>query len=243
MQIDQRGDDADGQIPARVLRLLRRRGHRVEPDVGEEDDRRSGHHAGKPVWHEGMPVLRLDVSGADENEEGDRRELDRDHRGVEAGAFPNTDDQEHHDPQHDEDRRNVDECAGARIGRRAHPHGQVQAEAGEYPLEVAAPSDGNCHRPDGILEDQIPADHPGEDLTERRVRIRIRAARDRDHRRELRVTERRETTRHAGNDVREHDPRPRLVRRRGSRQHEDARADDCPDSQQRQVHRRQRTPQ
>ena len=86
---------------------------------------------------------------------------------------------------------------GAATGRRAHPGRQLDAEPGEDPLEVAAPADRDGHRSDRVLEDQVPADHPGEDLAERGVGVGVGAAGDRDHRRELGVAERREPAREA----------------------------------------------
>ena len=54
VQIDQRGDDPDRDVPLRVRGLLGVRGDRVEADVGEEDHRRPGQHAQRlaagPVW-------------------------------------------------------------------------------------------------------------------------------------------------------------------------------------------------
>ena len=125
-------------------------------------------------------------------------------------------------------------------GRRRHPDRQVDIEAGENPLEVAAPADGDGHRADGVLEDQVPADHPGEDLAERGVGVGVGAARDRDHRGELRVAERGEAAGQAGEHVGEHDGRPGLVGRRGAGQDEDAGPDDRADPEQGQVDRRQR---
>ena len=55
--VDDRADgepaeDADRQVALRVLRLLRRRRDRVEPDVGEEHDRRALVDAGEAVGRE-----------------------------------------------------------------------------------------------------------------------------------------------------------------------------------------------
>ena len=116
----------------------------------------------------------------------------------------------------------------------------MDAEAGEDALEVAAPADRDRHRADGVLENQVPADHPGEDLAERGVGVGVGAAGDRDHRRELGVAQRREAAGEAGRHVGEHDRRPRLVGGRRPGQHEDAGADDRADAQQRQIHGRQR---
>ena len=42
---------------------------------------------------------------------------------------------------------------------------------------------------DRVLEDQVPADDPGHELAEGRVGVRVGAAGDRDHGRELGVAE------------------------------------------------------
>ena len=40
----ERREDADRQIALRILGLLGRSGHRIETDIGEEDQRRTGEH-------------------------------------------------------------------------------------------------------------------------------------------------------------------------------------------------------
>ena len=79
--------------------------------------------------------------------------------------------------------------------------GSCDADAGEEPLHVAAPADRHGHRADRVLEDQVPADHPRDDLAERRVGVGVGAAGDRHHRRELGVAERGERAREAGGQV------------------------------------------
>ena len=129
---------------------------------------------------------------------------------------------------------------GAR--RRAHPHRQGDAGALEQLLHVAAPADGHGHRADRVLEDEVPADDPGEQLAHRRVGVGVGAAGDRNHRGELGVAQRREPAGQAGEQIRHHDRRPGLVGRGGAGEHEDAGADDRADAQQRQVPRRQAAP-
>ncbi len=120
---------------------------------------------------------------------------------------------------------------------------QRDADAGQQLLHVAAPADGDGHRADGVLEDQVPADDPGEELTHRRVGVGVGAAGDRNHRRELGVAQRREAAGEAGDQIRHHDGGARLVGGRGSGQDEDAGADDRADAEQRQVPRGQAAPQ
>ena len=80
--------------------------------------------------------------------------------------------------------------------------------------EIARPADRHGHVADRVFEDQIPADDPGDDLAERRVGISVSRARDRDHRRQLAVTKRRET---AGDRRHDKGQRHRRPRRRAAR--------------------------
>ena len=68
----------------------------------------------------------------------------------------------------------------------------MNAEGRQERREVAAPRDGHGDIADSVFEDQVPADDPRHQLAERRVRVRIRAPRLRDHRRELGIAKRRE---------------------------------------------------
>ena len=82
--------------------------------------------------------------------------------------------------------------------RRADPGlRQVDAErVVEEGDHVARPADADRGRRDQVLEDEIPPDDPGDELAHRRVRVGVRAPRDGDHRRHLRVAEaRRRSTR------------------------------------------------
>ena len=119
--------------------------------------------------------------------------------------------------------------------RRRERGRQRDADARQQPLHVAAPADGDGHRPDGVFENQVPADHPGDQLAERRVGVGVGAAGDRNHRGELGVAEGRKCARQASREVRHRDRRPGLVRGRGAGQHENAGADDGADPEQRQV--------
>ena len=79
--------------------------------------------------------------------------------------------------------------------------------AAEQRLEVVAPRDRDRHVADRVLEDQIPADDPGDDLAQRRVRIRVRAAGLRNHRRQLGVAEPRQRAHRAEQHEREDERR------------------------------------
>ena len=82
-------------------------------------------------------------------------------------------------------------------------------------VDVLAPARSpTVAAPTGVLEDQVPADDPGDQLAHRRVRVGVGAARDRDHRRHLGVAEAGEGAADAGDDERRASPRARRCRRR-----------------------------
>src|SRR5437879_11752208 len=65
------------------------------------------------------------------------------------------------------------------------------------------------HVADGILEDQVPADDPGDQLAHGRVRVRVRAACDGNHRGQLGVTQSCETADDGYQDQRQGEGRSR----------------------------------
>ena len=105
---------------------------------------------------------------------------------------------------------------------------------------VARPADADRGGADQVLEDQVPADDPGDELPHRRVRIGVRAAGDGDHRRHLGVAKPGEPRSDARNDERQRDGRSGVRRCGAAGENEDAGADDGPDSEHDQVERRQR---
>ena len=109
--------------------------------------------------------------------------------------------------------------------------------------EVAGPAHRDRRGAERVLEDQVPADDPGEELAERGVGVGVCAAGDRDHRRELGVAEPGERAADRRDDHREHERRAGVLRRGRSGQHEDAGADDRADAERREVPRAERAPQ
>ena len=90
--VDQRADrqpaeDADRQVALRILRLLGRRGDRVEADVGEEDDRRALVDAAPAVRRERDVVRRVDVHRAHDDEQRQHQQLHHDHDVVRPRAL------------------------------------------------------------------------------------------------------------------------------------------------------------
>ena len=127
-----------------------------------------------------------------------------------------------------------------------HPDRQRDAEIPQQRLEVVAPGDRDRDVADGVLENQIPADDPRDQLAERRVGVRVGAARLRNHRRELRVAESRERAGAAEQQERKHQRRPGalpdhfavgpdLTGGRGADRAEDAGADHRADRQHDQI--------
>ena len=103
------------------------------------------------------------------------------------------------------------------------PGWQIAMPKPEQRVEVVAPRDRDRDVADGVFEDQIPADDPRDELTERRVRVGVGASGLRNHRRQLRVAERRERARHAEQQEREDQRRAGAVRERPRRSDRPAR--------------------
>ena len=126
-------------------------------------------------------------------------------------------------------------CEERRAVVGSEPGRNLEAEAGHELPEVGRPRDRDGDVPDGVLEDEVPADDPRDELAERRVGVRVGGARDGDEARELRVAEGAE----AAGDGRQQDgdddagPGRRLPlasRRRAAERGEDAGADDGADA-------------
>ena len=94
--------------------------------------------------------------------------------------------------------------------------------------------------PDRVLDDQIPADDPGDHLAECHIRVGVGAPGDRHHRRDLGVAERGEAAGDRRDRVREHDRGPRAEGLVGAGDHvgdarEESRADDRADAEHREI--------
>src|SRR6266545_359399 len=249
---DERADDADRHVPLGVAALLGHGRDRVEADVGEEDDGGAGGDPSEAVGGEGRPVGRLDVMEADEDEEAEHDELDRHHPEVEARRLPDAPHKDDRDRRHDREGQDVENDRDAEEVRRGGDHlrhslrcrrvihgqpaRQVNAEALDECIEVIGPGDRDGHVADRVFDDQVPADDPGEQLTERSVGVGVGGPRDRNHRGELRIAERREAADDSRQDERE-DERGACARThtvsRGCRadRREDAGTDDRSDAQ------------
>ena len=106
-------------------------------------------------------------------------------------------------------------------------------------VQVGRPADRDGRGADDELEREVPADDERDQLAERRVGERVRAARDRHHGGELGVAERGERADDAGQHERQHDRGPGLGGRGVAGEHEDAGADDDADAEHGDVERAQ----
>ena len=275
---DERREDADRQVALRVLRLLRRRRHGVEADVGEEDDARAGQHAvdapaegvhlvavqrdellgrdqggepgGRRVHEE---VRRRDQAEAERDEHQDDRDLDDHDQVVHERALPHAAVEDRRDHERDDGGRHVPDAERLRHAvvqehLLPRPFREAQHRVGDgnaqrlvqQAQEVARPRRADRHRSEGVLQDEVPPDDPGDELAHRGVAVGVGRTRDRDHRRHLGVADAREGAEDAADHEAVDDARAGVVRRGGARQREDARADDRADAQHREVERRQR---
>jgi hypothetical protein len=186
----------------------------------------------------GMPVGRVDVGHPDHDEGHDDDQLHHDHDVVELHRFARATDQEAGDDHHDYGGRHVgdgragrsvgphDPLAGRRqkFGRQPHAHLHQQA------VEIGRPTAGDGAYAHGIFQDQVPADHPGGKLAQRRVSVGVCRALHRQQSRKLGIAQADQATgdrcKHEGDGERG----PRIERGRRAGEHEDAGADDGADA-------------
>ena len=128
-------------------------------------------------------------------------------------------------------RRGVDVGRGGVFGR------DDDAEVLEERDHVSRPAHRDGGGGEEVLQNQVPADDPGEELAQRRVAVGVGGAGDRDHGGEFGVAQSGEGAGGTGEDEGDHDPRAGVVGGGLPRQHEDARADDRADAEQDQVDR------
>ena len=118
--------------------------------------------------------------------------------------------------------------------------GSDDSEVGQQLAEVARPADGHADIADRVLDNQVPADDPGDEFAQGSVGVGIGRTRDRHHRGELGVAQRGESAGERGQQERQHDGRPRARTERiadngGAGRGEDAGPDGGPDAERREV--------
>ena len=152
-----------------------------------------------------MPIRGVDEARGETDEHQDGENFQHHHHVVRFGRFADPAD-ENHGEQHDDDEcrpvetempAGIVECVALQVAEaRGEIGGRDPAQAGmdAKPVEqvdnVRGKSDADGHVGDGVLEDQIPADDPGDQFAHRGVGVRVGASGDGNHRGELRVAER-----------------------------------------------------
>ena len=132
--------------------------------------------------------------------------------------LPDAAHQDHRQQHHDEERRNVKAEMPSRIveivpGQVLQPRRQVcgrnplqrqvHAEPVHQVHDVRRESHAHAHVAEGVFQDQVPADNPRRQLTHGRVGVGIRRAGDRNHRRNLGITQARKSAHHGNEHQRE----------------------------------------
>ena len=78
---------------------------------------------------------------------------------------------------------------GWQIGGRDPAQSGMPAEPVEHADQMRGKADAHRHVADGVFEDQVPTDDPGNEFAHGGVGVGVRAARDGNHRSELCITE------------------------------------------------------
>ncbi len=148
--------------------------------------------------------------------------------------------------RHDDDRRQIHDALRAHEmpglvhdGRTGERRWKLQPEFRHHALEIARPAVRDGRRPDGVLEDEVPTDDPGEQFAERGVRICVGGACHGHHRRKLGIAQRREDTGDARHDVRQHERGSGHVVGGRARRDKNPRADDRAHAEARELNRAQ----
>ena len=229
--------------------------------------------AGESVREKRMVVRRVQVRRAHGHEQREREELDDHHDVIGRRALPRAAQQQPCDQHDDAERRHVNQDRHTRDMRRGrkqpmhlrigaekrgavagrHPHGQLQAETAQQRIEIVAPRNRDRDVADRVLENQVPADDPRNELAKRRVRVRIGAPRLRNHGGQFRVAQTRQRACGAEQQERKHErgsgAGPNhftvwsdLTRRRSADRAEDPGADHRADREHDQIARAERPP-
>ena len=220
---NQRRDDADGQIALRAIAFLRGRGYGVETNVSEKHDGAAGQNSGPAVGRERMPVGGLNKSRGEANEHENRDDFEEHHHVVRLRGLANPANQKNR-KKHDDDEcgpvkaempaGGVEHVAfevGKSAGKvcRRNPAGiGVNAEPIQQIHDVLRKAHTYGHVADGIFENQVPADDPGDEFAHGGVSVSVGAARNRNHCCELGVANGCETARDGHQSKRERDRGP-----------------------------------
>ena len=171
---DQAADHADGHVALRIAGLFRRGRDGIEADVGEEDrsrgagDAHAGDLAEEAIGRERREVVGLHDRHRQRDEQQQSRNLDGRQDCVDGCALARADDQQTGHQQADRCGWQIDQAAEAGTARERV--GNVDAERSfQQPDEIVRPAHRHCARCDGVLENQCPAHHPGNELAEHHI--------------------------------------------------------------------------
>ena len=151
-----------------------------------------------------MPVVRFDEAGGGEDEDQNGGDLDHDQDVVGAGRLADAADQNHRQDHDDEEGGNVEAevpaglvevvarkvlQAGGQICRRDQLERRMEAEPVQQINNVGGKAHADAHVAEGVLQNQIPADDPGDEFAERDISVCVSRAGDGNHGRQFGVTE------------------------------------------------------
>ena len=144
-------------------------------------------------------ISRVQRTKQPDHEHADRDRLHVHEHVIDAGRFFDTDRDQRGNRENCEHREQIELCVrhvdpAVRNGemRDARVLGKHEAVVAQKRLDVARPRRRDRRHADSVFEDEVPPDDPGHELAERRICIGIRAAGNRHHRCEFRITERHE---------------------------------------------------
>ena len=207
-----------------------------------------------------LPVLPIDIGQPDGDERQDYRKFNSHDDVVEGRGLLDAEHEQDGDNADNEHSGNVEHSAGAgptlgeeppdvpssvwrgrvAVRRRSESGWNHHAEILQEGDDVARPTDGDGGGRKQILKNQVPANDPGHELPQRGVAVSVGGPGYGNHGRELGITKPSEGASHPRQHEREDNRRTGVFCCRLAREHEDARADDCTDTQSGQVHWSQR---
>ena len=249
---EEAGENAYGHVFLRVAGLLGGGGNGVETQIGEEDHSGSPENAADSVeskspgvgGDKGLPEGGLQEEEAGEDEDENNENLEDNHDPVHTGGLFNTPEKKKGDSQDHKGRREVEKgpCGAPKVGLGVEIVGSPGEDGGELNPQIRQEADNVARPPDsdrggaeGVFQDQVPSDDPGEKLSQGRVGVGVGASGDGDHGSEFCVAESGEGTGQTGEDQGENDGRPRILGGGVTGENEDSGSDDPSDSDEGQV--------
>ena len=184
-------------------------------------------------------MRRVDELPADTDEEQYDGHFQNYDEPVHKSGFFRATNEQHRQEKQNEKRGHVHDAvraAGVVFEWRMRPLiGDRHVEPAEHAVRVFAPCVGHGRRGDGVFKNQIPTDDPCDEFAHGGVRVRVSAARDGNHRRELGVAQTGERATDASHDKRQHNRRTRAIRDGSGGSHKQTGTDDSTDAERNEV--------